>query len=121
MVMDPVHSSVDHGQRQSTVDCGQGLGGGSPEDARNGAPVCGTSPRLRKKGGGMAVILTGCRRGRRRDGTGRASVGKKWQRRHSVWAVLGRGEKRRGEGRGAVESGDGPLYIGAEGEAAVGD
>jgi hypothetical protein len=35
--------------------------------------------------------------------------------------VLGRGEKRRGEGRGAVESGDGPLYIGAEGEATIGD
>jgi hypothetical protein len=59
--------------------------------------------------------------GRRRGGTSWASVGKKWQRRRSVRAVLGRGEKRRGEGRGAVESGDGPLYIGAEGEATIGD
>jgi hypothetical protein len=33
-----------------------------------------------------------------------------------VRAVLGCGEKRRGEGRG-----DGPLYIGAEAEAAAGD
>jgi hypothetical protein len=63
MVMDPVHSSVDHERHRSTVDSGQGLGGGSPEDGRNGAPVCGTSPRLRKKGEGTTVILTGCKRG----------------------------------------------------------
>jgi hypothetical protein len=29
-----------------------GLGGGSPEDSQNDAPVCGTSPQLRKRGGG---------------------------------------------------------------------
>jgi hypothetical protein len=105
--MDSVHSSVDHGRRRSTVDRGHGLSCGSMEDDWNGAPVRGTSPRLRKKGEGMAVILTGYRRG----GNGRASVSKKWQRRCSVRAVLGRGEKRRGEGRGAVEGGDGPpLY-----------
>jgi hypothetical protein len=63
MVMDLVHSSVDHGRHRSTVDRGQGLGGGSPKDGQNGAPVRGTSPRLRKKGEGTAVILTGCKRG----------------------------------------------------------
>jgi hypothetical protein len=67
------------------------------------------------------VILTGCRRGRRRGGNGRATMGTKWWRRHSVRAVLGRREKRRGEGRGEVEGSDGPLYIRAEGEAVAGD
>jgi hypothetical protein len=119
MVMDPVHCSVDHGRRQSTVDCGQGLGGGSPEDGRNGAPVCGTSPRLRKKGGGTVVILTGCRRG----GGGAEPAGHRWARNGRGGARCGQclGAERRGEGRGAVESGDGPLYIGAEGEATIGD
>jgi hypothetical protein len=59
--VDSVHSSWILG--------GQGLGGGSPEDSRNGAPVRGTSSRLMKKGGGMVVILTCCRRGRRRGGS----------------------------------------------------
>jgi hypothetical protein len=95
MVMDPVHSLVDHGQHRSTVDCGQGLGGGLPEDGRNGAPVRGTSPRLRKKGEGTAVNLTGGKRGWQRDGNGRASVGNNRRRRRLVRAVLVRGEKRR--------------------------
>jgi hypothetical protein len=107
MVMDPVHSSVDHGRHRSTLDRGQGLSGGSPEDGRNGAPVRGTLPRLRKKGEGTAVILTGCRRG----GKGWASMGMKRWRRRLVQAVLGHGEKRRGEGRGVVEGGDGPPFI----------
>jgi hypothetical protein len=63
MVMDPVHSSVDHRRHRSTVDRGQGLGGGSLEDGRNGAPVHGTMPWLRKKGEGTVVILTNCKRG----------------------------------------------------------
>jgi hypothetical protein len=75
MVMDPVHSSVDNRRHRSTMDHGQGLDGGSPKDGRNGAPVRGTSPWLRKKGEGTAVILTGCKRGRRRDRNGRALVG----------------------------------------------
>jgi hypothetical protein len=54
---------VDRERRRSTVDHGHRLGGGSPENGRNGAPVRGTSPRLRKKGEGMAVSLTGCKRG----------------------------------------------------------
>jgi hypothetical protein len=110
MVMDPVHGSVDRGRCRSTMDRGQGLGGGSPEDGQNDAPVCGTLPRLRKKGEGMAVILIDCRRGQRRGGSDRATVVKKRRRKHLVRAALGCGEKRRGAGRGAVEGGDGlPL------------
>jgi hypothetical protein len=105
--MDPVHSSVDHGRHRSTVDHGQGLGGGSPDDGQNGAPVCGTTPWLRKKGKGTAVILTNCKRGWRRDGNSRASVGNNRWRRRSVRAVLGhvteigrRGEGDEADGRG---------------------
>jgi hypothetical protein len=96
--MDPVYSSVDHGRHQSTVDRGQGLGGGSPEDGRNGSPMRGTSPRLRKKGEGTTVILTSCKRGWQRDRNGRASVGNNRRRRRMVRAALGHGE-RRGEVR----------------------
>jgi hypothetical protein len=101
------------------VDRRHGLEGGSPEDGRNNAPVCGTSLRLRKKGEGTAVSLTGYKRGQRRDGNGRASVGKNWRRRRSVRAVLGREEKRREVGRGPVKPEVGALpFIGAgEGHA----
>jgi hypothetical protein len=116
-----VHGAVDRGRRQSTVDHGQGLGGGSPENGWNGAPVRGTSPRLREKGEGMAMSLTGCKRGWRRDGNGRASVGKNRRRRSSVWEVLGRREKRREVGRGPVkpEVGVLPFIGGGEGHAVV--
>jgi hypothetical protein len=85
----------------------------------NGAPVCGTSPRLRKKGEGTAVSLTGCKRGRRRGGNGRASVEKNRWRRRSVRAVLGCGEKRREVGRGSMKPEVGALpFIGVgEGHA----
>jgi hypothetical protein len=73
--MDQVHESVYRKRRRSMVDHGHRLGGGSPENDRNGAPVCGTSPRLRKKGEGMAVSLTGCKRGHRRVGHDQATVG----------------------------------------------
>jgi hypothetical protein len=74
---------------------------------------------LRKKGEGTVVSLTGCKRGRRRDRNGRASVGKNQRRRRSVRAVLGRGEKRREVGRGPVKPKVGALpFIGAgEGHA----
>jgi hypothetical protein len=101
--MDPVHGSVDHRQHRSMVDRGQGLGGSSPEDGRNGAPMCGTSSQLRKKGEGTAVSLTGCKRGQLRDGNGRASVGNNRRRRRSVRVALGRREKRRDAGRGPVK------------------
>jgi hypothetical protein len=75
-------NSVDrvHG----AVDRGQGLGGGSLEDGRNGAPVRGTSPRLRKNGEGTTVSLTGCKRGWRRDRNSWALVGNNQRRRRSV-------------------------------------
>jgi hypothetical protein len=55
---------------------------------------------LRKKSEGMALILTGCRRGRRMGGGDRAMILKKQRRKRSVWAVLGHEKKRRGVGRG---------------------
>jgi hypothetical protein len=61
--VDRVPGGVDHGRRRSTVDRGHRLGGGSPMNGQNGAPVRGTLPRLRKKGEGTAVSLTGCKRG----------------------------------------------------------
>jgi hypothetical protein len=107
-------------QVHDAVDRGQGLRGGSPEDGRNGALMRGTSPQLRKKGKGMAVSLTGRKRGRWRDGNGRASVWNNRRRRRSVRAVLGRGEKRREVGRGPVKPEVGALpFIGA-GEGHVG-
>jgi hypothetical protein len=110
---------VDRRRRRSTVDRRQGLRGGSPENGRNGTAVCGTSPWLRKEGEGMAVSLTGCKRGRWWDGNSQALVGKNRRRRHSVRAVLGRGEKRREVGRGPVKPEVGALpFIGArEGHA----
>jgi hypothetical protein len=61
--VDRVHESVDRERRRSTVDHGHRLGGGSPENSRNGAPVRGTSPQLREKGEGTA-------KGRTRPGDG---------------------------------------------------
>jgi hypothetical protein len=58
---------------------------------------------------------------RRRQCRSRATAVMKWQRRCSVQAALGCGEKRRRAGRGAVEDEGLCLYIGAEGEAAAGD
>jgi hypothetical protein len=94
----------------------RGHGGGSPDGDRNGALVCETSLLMRKKSEGMAVILTYCRWGRRRGGGDRVTVVKKQWRKHSMWAAHGRGEKRRGVGRGAMEDGVAlPLYRGQGG------
>jgi hypothetical protein len=82
--MDQVHEFVDRGRRRSTVDHGHHLGGSSPENGQNGAPVRGTLPRLRKKGEGTAESLTSCKRGRRRVGHSRAMVGNNRRRRRSV-------------------------------------
>jgi hypothetical protein len=81
--------------------------------------VRGTSPRLRKKGEGMAVSLTSCKRGRRRDENDQASVGNNRRRRRSVRAMLRCGEKRREVGRGPVKPEVGShFFIGAgEGHA----
>jgi hypothetical protein len=54
---------MDHGSVGPWWTGDRSHDGGSAEDGRNGAPVCRTSQRLRKKSEGMAVILTSCRRG----------------------------------------------------------
>jgi hypothetical protein len=83
-----VHELMDRERRRSTVDHGHRPGEGSPENGRNGVPVHGTSPRLRKNGEGTEVSLTDCKRGRRRVGHDRATVGNDRRRRHSVeWAL----------------------------------
>jgi hypothetical protein len=86
--VDRVYEPVEHEWRRSTVDHSHRLGGGSPENGRNGVPVRGTSPRLRKNGEGTVVSLTGCKRGRRRVGHDRATVGNNRRRRRSVEWVL---------------------------------
>jgi hypothetical protein len=89
---------VDRERRRSMVDHGHRLGGGSPENGRNGVSVHGTSPRLRKNGEGMAVSLTGCKRVRRRVRHDRATVGNNRRRRRSVeWALRARKQAIEGE------------------------
>jgi hypothetical protein len=73
--VDRVHEPMDRGRRRSTVDHGHRLRGGLPENGRNGVPVRGTSPRLRKNEEGTEVSLTGYKRGRQRVGHDRAMVG----------------------------------------------
>jgi hypothetical protein len=82
--VDQVHEFMDRGRLRSTMDHGHHLGGGSPENGRNGAPVCGTLPWLRKKGEGTAVSLIGYKRGWRWVGHSRATVGNNQRRRRSV-------------------------------------
>jgi hypothetical protein len=86
--VDRVHAPVDRERRRPTVDHGHRPGGGSPEIDRNGVPVRGTSPRLRKNGEGTEVSLTGGTRGRRRVGHNRAMVGNIRRRRCSVEGEL---------------------------------
>jgi hypothetical protein len=110
--MDRVHDSVDRERRRSTVDHGHRLGGGSPENGRNDAPVRGTSPRLREKGEGTTVSLTGCKRGRQRVRHDRATVGNNRRRRRSVGWTL-RTRKRAIEGGVSVVMAGGcssPFY-----------
>jgi hypothetical protein len=82
--VDHVHEPMDRERRRSTVDHGHRPGEGSLENGRNGVPVRGTSPQLRKNGEGTEVSLTGCKRGRRRVGHNRATVGNNQRRRRSV-------------------------------------
>jgi hypothetical protein len=96
--VDRVHEPMDHERRRSTVDHGHCLGGGSPENYRNGVPVRETPLRLRKNGEGTVVSLTGCKRGRWRVGHDRAMVGNNRRRRHSVeWALQTRKQTIEGE------------------------
>ena len=96
--MDRVHEPVDRKRRQSTLDHGQRLEGGSPGNGRNGVPMRETSLWLRKNGEGMVVSLTGCKRGRRRVGHDRLTVGNDRGRRRSVeWALRTRKQAIEGE------------------------
>jgi hypothetical protein len=93
-----VHEPVDRERRRSTVDHGHRPGKGSPENGRNGVPGRGTSPRLRKNGEGTEVSLTGCKRGRRRVGHDRATVGNDRRRRCLVeWAMRTQKQAMEGE------------------------
>jgi hypothetical protein len=121
--MDRVHESVDRERRRSTVDHGHRLGGGSPMNGRNDAPVCGTSSRLREKGEGTAVSLTGCKRGQRRVGHGQATVGNNRRRRRSVGWML-RTRKRAIEGGVSVVMARGaprPFIVVGEGHTRAGE
>jgi hypothetical protein len=96
--MDRVHEPVDCERHRSTVDHGHRPREGSSENGRNGVPVRGTSPWLRKNGEGTEVSLTGYKRGRRRVGHDRATVGNNWWRRRSVeWALRTRKHAIEGE------------------------
>jgi hypothetical protein len=79
---------MDRERRQPMVDHGHRPGGGSPEIGRNGVPVRGTSPQLRKNGEGTEVSLTGGTGGRRRVGHNQVTVGNNRQRRRSVEGEL---------------------------------
>jgi hypothetical protein len=75
---------VDRERRRSMMDHGHHPGGGSPEIGRNGVPMRGTSPWLMENGEGTEVSFTNGKRGRRRVGHDRATVGNTPQRRRSV-------------------------------------
>jgi hypothetical protein len=81
-----------HGGRQSPSQ------EGSPEIGQNGVPVRGTSPRLRKNGEGTEVSLTDGKRGRRRVGHNRATMGNNLRRRCSMeWELRTRKHAIEGE------------------------
>jgi hypothetical protein len=128
--VDRVHEPVDREQRQSMVDHGHRPGEGSPENGRNGIPVRGTSPQLRKNGEGTVVSLTGCKRGQRRVGHNRVTVGNNRQRRRSVeWALRIRKHAIEGEVSvvmaggcsSSFYSGQGGAHRAGEGETAGGN
>jgi hypothetical protein len=97
-VVERGHAPVDRERRRSTVDPDHRPGGGSLEIGRNGVPVRGTSPRLRKNGEGMEVSLTGGMGGRRRVRHNQAMMGNNWRRRRSVdWELWTRKHAIEGE------------------------
>jgi hypothetical protein len=87
-IMDRVHALVDRERHRPMVDHDHRPEGGAPEIGRNGVPVRGTSPWLRKNGEGTEVSLTGDKRGQRRVGHNWAAVGNNRQRRRSVEGEL---------------------------------
>jgi hypothetical protein len=113
-----VHEPVERKRRRSTVDHSHRPGEGSPENGRNGVPVRGTSLRLRKNGEGTEVSLTGCKRGRRRVGHDRATVGNDRQRRHSVeWALRTQKQAIEGEVSVVMAGGCSSFFYSGQGGA----
>jgi hypothetical protein len=121
--VDRVHESVDRKRRQSTVDHGHRLGGGSLENGRNGAPMRGTSPQLRAKGEGTAMSLTGCKRGRQRVRHNRAMVGNNRRRRRSVGWTLRTRKRAIEDGVSVVMAGGAPrpFIVVGEGHTKAGE
>jgi hypothetical protein len=109
-VVDRVHTPVDREWRRPTVDHGHRPGGGSPEIGRNGVPVHGTSPWLRKNGEGTEVSLTDGTRGWRRVGHNWMTVGNNRRRRCSVEGEL-RTRKHAIEGEVSVVMAGGVLVV----------
>jgi hypothetical protein len=109
-VVGRVHVPMDRERRRPTVDHGHHPEGGSSEIGRNGVPVRGTSPRLRKNGEEMEVCLTGGTGGRRRVGHNRAMVGNNQRRRCSVEGEL-RTRKHVIEGEVSVVMAGGVLLV----------
>jgi hypothetical protein len=72
--MDRVDGAVDRRRHRSTVDRGQGLGGGSSEDGRNGAPHAWNLTAVEEEGGGNGGephrLQEGAAEGWRRPGVG---------------------------------------------------
>jgi hypothetical protein len=121
--VDRDHEPLDRELRQSTVDRGHRLGGGSPEIGQNDVPVRGTLPRLRKNGEGTEVSLTGGKRGRWRVGHNRATVGNNRRRRCSVeWELRTRKHAIEGEVSVVMAGGcSSSFYSGRGGHTGAGD
>jgi hypothetical protein len=103
---------VDRARCRSTVDRGQGLGGGSPELSLVAAPGHDGSPTVAQRKEGCMGNSMGRSLEIRQQRGGWVTVMKKQWRRHSVQVVLGCAENRRA-GRGAVENDRAlPLYRG---------
>jgi hypothetical protein len=120
--MDRVHEPVDREWRRSTVDHGHRPGGGSSEIGQNGIPMRRTSPRLRKNGEGTEVSLTGGKRGQRRVGHDRATVGNtQWRRRSVEWALRTRKQAIEGEVSVVMAGGAPHPFIVSGGHTEVGE
>jgi hypothetical protein len=72
--VDRVHGAVDRGRHQSTMDRGQGLRGGSPEDGWNGASRAWNLAAVEEEGGGNSGephrLQEGAAKGQKRPGIG---------------------------------------------------
>jgi hypothetical protein len=93
-------------QRWSMVDWATADRRGLPELGLAAASGHGGSPAMAQRRERSTGSSFWASPGRGRWHGDWATAVKKWQRKLSVWAPLGRGEKRRRTGRGAVEDGE---------------